>query len=80
MQVGRWGAFCAGLQIVPNTSPANGKRVSIGDIIDGAPQATSYAISYSPDGAVNGRSTSRACAPQERNLRDRFVNPHFTHM
>lgn len=54
MQVGKWGAFCAGLQIVPDTSSANGKRVSAGDIIDGVPQATSYAISYSPDGAVNG--------------------------
>ena len=54
MQVGKWGAFCAGLQIVPDTSSANGKRVSAGDVIDGVPQATSYAISYSPDGAVNG--------------------------
>ncbi len=58
VQVGRRGAFCAGLQYVPDISPANGKRVSISDIIDEAPQSTSYAISYSPDGAVNGKQAT----------------------
>jgi hypothetical protein len=54
--VGKWGPFCGGVQFVPQLTSANGEYFTVGDLLEATPRSTSYAISYSPDGAATGRS------------------------
>lgn len=54
--VGKWGPLCGGVQICPNLVPANGNYLTVGDLLEAAPRCTSYALSYSPDGATAGRN------------------------
>lgn len=54
--VGKYGSFCGGVQFCPKLTAANGKYVTVGDLLEATPRCTSYAISYSPNGAPTGRS------------------------
>jgi len=57
MQVGKWGPFCGGVQFCPKLKAANGNYLTVGDLLEATPRCTSYALSYSPDGATTGSPT-----------------------